>query len=74
MKEYNEKTEKSIVNVNYIHIIGKINGKFAENAQNDSNHIRQRWKQREKAERKMFYRSLWRKKWKTAAWWRSGEE
>lgn len=35
MKEYNEKTEKSIVNVNYIHIIGKINGKFAENAQND---------------------------------------
>lgn len=35
MKEYNEKAEKSIVNANYIHIIGKINGKFAENAQND---------------------------------------
>ena len=35
MKEYNEKTEKSIVNANYIHIIGNINGKFAENAQND---------------------------------------
>ena len=35
MKEYNEKNEKSIVNANYIHIIGKINGKFAENAQND---------------------------------------
>lgn len=35
MKEYNEKAEKSIVNTNYIHIIGKINGKFAENAQND---------------------------------------
>lgn len=35
MKEYNEKTKKSIANSNYVHIIGKINGKFAENAQND---------------------------------------
>ena len=35
MKEYNEKTKKSIANSNYVHIIGKINGKFEENAQND---------------------------------------
>ena len=35
MKEYNYKTKKSIENVNYIHIIGKFNGKFAENAQYD---------------------------------------
>lgn len=37
MKEYNEKTEKTIVNANYVHIIGKFNGKFAENAQYDKN-------------------------------------
>lgn len=37
MKEYNEKAEKSIVNANYVHIIGKFNGKFAENAQYDKN-------------------------------------
>lgn len=30
MKEYNEKEQKSIVNANYIHIFGKINGKFAQ--------------------------------------------
>lgn len=35
MKEYNEKTKKSIVNANYIHVFGKINGKFAEIAQKD---------------------------------------
>ena len=37
MKDYNEKTKKSIANSNYVHIIGKFNGKFAENAQYDKN-------------------------------------